>query len=153
MKNIFKKLHIGHNHDPNRSNDNTPSPPADHHHRHNSVVPPPTPPRPSPSPAAVTPTPRQDYYTSEEEYQLQLALALSVSGREAGNEPDNKETVRIKSDESVPGRSLVDGESQSRQYWVSQLDWLIISIMLLLFFTIFCLAIISIIEIWELIFS
>lgn len=131
MKNIFKKLHIGSNHDPNRSND-TLSPPSVSDPRQNSTVSPSSPSTSSPLSAAVPATPagsRQDYYSSEEEYQLQLALALSVSGRDSGNEP-GKEQVHAaerlslagRNDDSARERSEAAAELQSRQFWVSLLE-------------------------------
>ncbi|KAK1432522.1 hypothetical protein QVD17_09419 [Tagetes erecta] len=114
MKNIFKKLHIGSNHDPNRSSNDSPSSStpastststsssscATTEHRTSSTftgqpsVQSPssaaTPPPPTTSPTVnVTTRQQQDYYSSEEEYQVQLALALSVSNSESRGDVDS----------------------------------------------------------------
>nr|XP_043614614.1 serine/threonine-protein kinase EDR1 [Erigeron canadensis] len=77
MKNIFKKLHIGSNHDPNRSSStNDSSTTAASVSSQTTST---TSSSPAVQPSAPTPRQQQDYYSSEEEYQVQLALALSVS--------------------------------------------------------------------------
>ncbi|KAI7736665.1 hypothetical protein M8C21_009130 [Ambrosia artemisiifolia] len=98
MKNIFKKLHIGTNHDPNPSSPpQQPPPPSSSSTDNRTPVPSqpslqspsvtltPPPQTTSPTTLNVTTTTRQpqDYYSSEEEYQVQLALALSVSNSES----------------------------------------------------------------------
>ncbi|XP_056166290.1 serine/threonine-protein kinase EDR1 [Syzygium oleosum] len=147
MKHIFKKLHIGHNHDPNRSND-PPTPAAG--------APPPPPPRrprssrrraprllrsaapagnapPSPSaspgrpPAAAAGGDRSgDYIASEEEFQVQLALAISVSNSEFRGEDPEGDQIRAATWLSLGGdrrgdaarkQDEVSAEAQSRQYW------------------------------------
>lgn len=134
MKHIFKKLHIGSNHDPNRPTE-TPSPlpqsvssPSDHRASAAPASPstssPSTATVPSGTPVAVN---RQEYYSSEEEYQVQLALALSVSGRDSGDDPE-KDQIRAATLLSLGGGNRTDsvrerGEAAadelSRQYWVS----------------------------------
>ncbi|OVA15499.1 Protein kinase domain [Macleaya cordata] len=118
MKHIFKKLHFGSNHDPNRTNEipNPPSPSlstscgSDHHRTTSS---------PSPvsySPSSSTPaasssaassiaitttttanaigaTDRSDYFASEEEFQVQLALAISASNSDFREDRD-KDQIR-----------------------------------------------------------
>ncbi|XP_047339326.1 serine/threonine-protein kinase EDR1 isoform X2 [Impatiens glandulifera] len=137
MKHIFKKLHKGTNHDPNRSND----PPAT-----TSVSPSSTSDsRPvsgqsssqspvslssgaatetSPSPQlAVSAVNRQDYYSSEEDYQLQLALALSVSGPESRQDPENDQLhsatlLSLERHRTDTVRERDDAaDLLSRQYW------------------------------------
>ncbi|XVE89824.1 hypothetical protein DITRI_Ditri20bG0025400 [Diplodiscus trichospermus] len=108
MKHIFKKLHIGSNHEPNRTstNDTSPSPSpscaTDHQHTMsgNSAASPSTIATSSspmttmtvpvsssvglstPSSTAVTKNRASDYMLSEEEFQIQLALAISASNSE-----------------------------------------------------------------------
>ncbi|XWS42468.1 hypothetical protein CRYUN_Cryun16bG0016400 [Craigia yunnanensis] len=104
MKHIFKKLHIGSNHEPNRTstNDTSPSPSpscaTDHQHTmsENSQASPTTTTSSSqvtettvtvpsstglrtPSSTAATENRAPDYMLSEEEFQVQLALAISAS--------------------------------------------------------------------------
>ncbi|GMP60718.1 hypothetical protein CsSME_00023466 [Camellia sinensis var. sinensis] len=149
MKHIFKKLHIGGNHDPNRSNEvpSTVSPTCGSDHRvassgQTSAQSPASPstsssPSTAVSPATVTTTPAesavntQDYYSSEEEYQVQLALALSVSGRESGDDPE-KDQIRAVTllslgrhgSNSIRERDEAAADLLSRQYWgYSVLDY------------------------------
>uniref|UniRef100_A0A2P2KC80 non-specific serine/threonine protein kinase n=1 Tax=Rhizophora mucronata TaxID=61149 RepID=A0A2P2KC80_RHIMU len=105
MKHIFKKLHIGSNHEPSRSNETLPSPScsSDHHRAASSGNTPSSPPSPSPSPSPTPALPataqppaaansagnRADYLSSEEEFQMQLALAISVSNSEFKSDPEN----------------------------------------------------------------
>lgn len=108
MKHIFKKLHIGSNHEPNRSNETAlPASPSSascafDHRRASSLHSPASPSSsPSPAPAAAAAAAgihddggdgaglsavntaaaaaRPDYFSSEEEFQMQLALAISAS--------------------------------------------------------------------------
>lgn len=139
MKNIFKKLHIGSNHDPNRSsNESTSSSSsssscATADHRTSSTVagqtsvqipsaaasPPPT------SPTVNVTSRQQDYYSSEEEYQVQLALALSVSNSESRGDSDSDQIRAAKllslgqhsSNNHVPDRGDAAADKLSRQYW------------------------------------
>ncbi|KAI4301881.1 hypothetical protein L6164_035118 [Bauhinia variegata] len=147
MKNIFKKLHIGSNHDPNRSNE-TPtsvaSPSCDFDHRtapvHNSITPLASPSSSSPSSATVSTggvsnsapatVNRQDYFSSEEEFQVQLALAISASNSEFREDPD-KDQIRTATLLSLGGHRIDStrskdevAEALSRQYWeYSVLDY------------------------------
>ena len=128
MRHIFKRLHIGSNHDPNRGNEApaTVSPTCAADHRQNSGQPPASPPSSSPSAAEpVVSTPvasavnRQDYYSSEEDYQVQLALALSVSGPDSGDDPV-KDQIRATTLLSSSARERdAAADLLSRQYWVS----------------------------------
>ncbi|KAI3515152.1 hypothetical protein L1887_13904 [Cichorium endivia] len=138
MKNIFK-LHIGSNHDPNRSsNESTSSSSsssscATADHRTSSTVagqtsvqipsaaasPPPT------SPTVNVTSRQQDYYSSEEEYQVQLALALGVSNSESRGDSDSDQIRAAKllslgqhsSNNHVPDRGDAAADKLSRQYW------------------------------------
>ncbi|KAK9067483.1 hypothetical protein SSX86_014813 [Deinandra increscens subsp. villosa] len=123
MKNIFKKLHIGSNHDPNRSStDSTSSSSTSASSASSSsssssssscaaadLRTPSTsagqPSVQSPSAAASPPTAaspavnvttrqQPDYYSSEEEYQVQLALALSVSNSESRGGDSDSDQIR-----------------------------------------------------------
>ncbi|KAI3725767.1 hypothetical protein L1987_65559 [Smallanthus sonchifolius] len=146
MKNIFKKLHIGSNHDPNRSsNDSTSSSStststsassscATADQRTSSTFSGQTSVQ-SPSAAASPPTAsptvnvttrqQQDYYSSEEEYQVQLALALSVSNSESRGDSDSDQIRAAKllslgqhsSNSHVPDRGDAAADKLSRQYW------------------------------------
>ncbi|KAF8392406.1 hypothetical protein HHK36_022748 [Tetracentron sinense] len=142
MKHIFKKLHFGSSHDPNRSNDNPPSlsPSCASDHRSASGQSPASPSSSSPTPAtpatsvsatapiavAVDPP---DYFSSEEEFQVQLALAISASNSEFRDDRDNDQ-IRAAKLLSL-GRHRIESvregeeaaESLSRRYWVSFLDW------------------------------
>ncbi|KAA8544988.1 hypothetical protein F0562_019795 [Nyssa sinensis] len=139
MKHIFKKLHIGSNHDPNRSNESTstvsPSCASDHRivSGQNYGVPPASPSTASPStdtvPSSGATNPVtsavswQDYYSPEEEYQVQLALALSVSGPDSRGDPE-KDQIRaatLMSLERHRSDPIHDSDEfadyLSRQYW------------------------------------
>ena len=128
MRHIFKRLHIGSNHDPNRGNESSAivSPTCAADHRLNSGQSPSSPPTSSPSgaePVVSTPAAsavnRQDYYSSEEEYQVQIALALSVSGPDSRNDPV-KDQIRATTLPSSSARERdVAADLLSRQYWVS----------------------------------
>ncbi|KAK3011260.1 hypothetical protein RJ639_010611 [Escallonia herrerae] len=115
MKHIFKKLHIGSNHDTNhnpnpaRSNDvsSSPSPDARASSVQLATASPASPPASTPSTPAVPATDRQDYYSSEEEYQVQLALALSVSGSDSRDDSD-KDQIRAATLLSLGGRNRTD---------------------------------------------
>ncbi|GLT76180.1 hypothetical protein SLA2020_478550 [Shorea laevis] len=134
MKNIFKKLHKGHNHDPNRTNEAPPSPSsATDHQRTTSGNSPTSPSTPSPAPATVpagnvSATPptnnnnSEDYMFSEEEFQVQLALAISASN----SEDPEKDQIRAATLLSLGGHHQMDtgrdkeevaAEDLSRQYW------------------------------------
>ncbi|XP_052193364.1 serine/threonine-protein kinase EDR1 [Diospyros lotus] len=130
MKHIFKKLHIGSNHDPNRSNEaaSTVSPTCASDHRAASARSPSSPSTSSPStpsipaPAPTTPASsavnRQDYYTSEEEYQVQLALALSVSGPDSRDDSENSLlSLGRRVGKWVRERDEAAADLLSRQYW------------------------------------
>ncbi|XP_057495793.1 serine/threonine-protein kinase EDR1-like isoform X1 [Actinidia eriantha] len=133
MKHIFKRLHIGSNHDPNRGNESpaTVSPTCAADHRLNPGQSPESPPTSSPSAAEpVVSTPaasavnRQDYYSSEEEYQVQIALALSVSGPDSRDDPV-KDQIRTT---TLPSSSARERDAAadllSRRYWdYSVLDY------------------------------
>ncbi|KAI4350032.1 hypothetical protein L6164_010560 [Bauhinia variegata] len=147
MKNIFKKLHKGSNHDPNRSNE-TPasvgSPSCSSDNRtspvQNSTTPLVSPPSSSPSSATVSTggasntapatVNRQDYFSSEEEFQVQLALAISASNSEFREDPD-KDQIRAATLLSLGGHRIDSSRSKdeaaealSRQYWeYSVLDY------------------------------
>ncbi|XP_041019778.1 serine/threonine-protein kinase EDR1-like isoform X2 [Juglans microcarpa x Juglans regia] len=151
MKHIFKKLHLGSNHDPNRSNENPNSTSATSascasDHRAASVNgqssgATPASPSPFPSPAgeATGPVPsaessaanREDFISFEEEFQVQLALAISASNSESREVPE-KDQIRAatllslggQQIDSVEDKDLVTAEALSRQYWeYSVLDY------------------------------
>lgn len=140
MKNIFKKLHIGSNHDANRSsNDPTSSSSssscATADHRTSSTLtgqisvqsPAAAASPPQTSPTVNVTSRQQDYYSSEEEYQVQLALALSVSNSESRGDTDSDQIRAAKllslgqhsSNNHVPDRGDAAADKLSRQYWVS----------------------------------
>ncbi|XP_027362973.1 serine/threonine-protein kinase EDR1 isoform X2 [Abrus precatorius] len=133
MKNIFKKLHIGSNHDPHRSNEippPVPSPSCAADHVQSSGASPASPSSSSPSTAVVTPgggaTPavsRQDFFSSEEEFQVQLALAISASNSEFRDDPE-KDQIHAATLLSLGGHRIDStrgkddvAEALSRQYW------------------------------------
>ncbi|KAF7805176.1 serine/threonine-protein kinase EDR1 [Senna tora] len=144
MKNIFKKLHIGSNHDPNRSHETPPSSvtssscASDHTTVpvQNSGTPLPSPsstssssPSPATLPAAGTSIPPpaasnfQDYFSSEEEFQVQLALAISASNSDFRGDPE-KDQIRAATLLSLGGHRIhsatnkdYEAEALSRQYW------------------------------------
>lgn len=144
MKHIFKKLHLGSNHDPNRSNETpitvTPQSCASDHRTdsgQNSGYPPESPSSSSPSPAATlsatgtgnsppTPANQPDYMSSEEEFQVQLALAISASNSESRDDPE-KDQIRAATllslgthrMDSTRDRDEPPSEALSRHYWVS----------------------------------
>ncbi|KAK6911446.1 hypothetical protein RJ641_023539, partial [Dillenia turbinata] len=140
MKHIFKKLHLGSNHDPNRTNENPQSTTAATSsssplscatdNRPFSGMPPASPSSTSPSNAAApagqtTNNSQSDYFLSEEEFQVQLALAISASNSEIrdGDDPE-KDQIRAATLLSL-GRhqfsSVRDkndaAEPLSRRYW------------------------------------
>ncbi|KAF5746969.1 EDR1 isoform 1 [Tripterygium wilfordii] len=146
MKHIFKKLHKGGNHDPNRTNE-TPPPPspspsfAPDHHRTSSAPAsgnsPVSPSSSSPSTASVpaagggggavsgSAVSRADYFLSEEEFQMQLALAISASNSDFRVDPE-KDQIRTATLLSLGGNHRVDSvrdkkeveaQALSRQYW------------------------------------
>ena len=146
MKNIFKKLHKGTNHDPNRSNETPvsvakPSCAADQRAVESSGASPATPP-PSSSPSPVTVPPsvattpaaasaanQQDYFSSEEEFQVQLALAISASSNSEFRDNPEKDQIRAATLLSLGGHRIDssrndDGvaEALSRHYWVSSFN-------------------------------
>ncbi|KAK7391927.1 hypothetical protein VNO78_20351 [Psophocarpus tetragonolobus] len=135
MKNIFKKLHIGGNHDPHRSNEISPpvpSPSCAADHSQSSAATPPSPSSSSPStvlltpPAAAAAAPavnRQDFFSSEEEFQVQLALAISASNSEFRDDPE-KDQIHTAKLLSLGGHRIDAtmnkedvAEALSRQYW------------------------------------
>ncbi|KAF9670058.1 hypothetical protein SADUNF_Sadunf13G0029000 [Salix dunnii] len=139
MKHIFKKLHIGSNHEssPNRTSNETatsaPPPPGSSDQRASSTgYSPASPPLTSPSPATTVQSSaisnRTDYFTSEEEFQVQLALAISASNSEFRYDTE-KDQIRAATLLSLEGggnnRVDVDRErgeekveDMSRYYWV-----------------------------------
>ncbi|KAK8589390.1 hypothetical protein V6N13_088240 [Hibiscus sabdariffa] len=146
MKHIFKKLHIGGSHDPNRPPANEMSPSADTDNpRATSDNSPPSPTSSSPVATSVVPvssalgfsTPvaatnrASDYMFSEEEFQVQLALAISASN----SEDPNKDQIRESDFLSLGGHHQMDlgvgrdkddvaAEALARQYWeYSVLDY------------------------------
>ncbi|OAY44153.1 serine/threonine-protein kinase EDR1 [Manihot esculenta] len=141
MKHIFKKLHIGSNHEPHRSNETPSSPPYTSDHRTAPANLPASPPSTSSSPAstvtgATISSPannsnsRTDYFSSEEEFQVQLALAISASNSEFRDDPE-KDQIRAATLLSLGGNNhhnhhRIDvgrekgeaaAEALSRQYW------------------------------------
>ncbi|KAG7968704.1 hypothetical protein I3843_08G167600 [Carya illinoinensis] len=144
MKHIFKKLHLGSNHDPNRSHEiptsTSSSASCASDHRAASVnaqssgaaavSPSSQPPSPLPALSAAGPVPsatstnRPDYISSEEEFQVQLALAISASNSESRDDPE-KDQIRAATLLSLGGHQIelsrdkeeVTAESLSRQYW------------------------------------
>ncbi|KAF5791081.1 putative protein kinase TKL-CTR1-DRK-2 family [Helianthus annuus] len=143
MKNIFKKLHIGTNHDPNRSSNEPPQSSttassssyatADHRTPSTATGQPSlqspsaaaSPPQASPTVSVTTRQP-QDYYSSEEEYQVQLALALSVSNSESRGDYSDSDQIRaaklLSLGQHNSGGHVVDrgdgaADKLSRQYW------------------------------------
>ncbi|XP_008450756.2 serine/threonine-protein kinase EDR1 [Cucumis melo] len=145
MKHIFKKFHIGSNHEPNRSNEN-PSPvaaasssPCVSDNRPATALGQTSgnsPPSPSSSPSLATTSPgggsvtqvsvpnRSDYFSSEEEFQVQLALAISASNSDFRDDPE-KDQIRAATLLSL-GNHRIDSTSRdqgdaaevlSRQYW------------------------------------
>ncbi|KAK2637629.1 hypothetical protein Ddye_025424 [Dipteronia dyeriana] len=144
MRHIFKKLHIGSNHEPNRTNEtltSTSYATTDSGRTTSSS----TTTTPA-SPSAATPTTpttttslsspttvstnRTDYMTSEEEFQVQLAMAISASSSSNTEDFREKDQIRAatllslnnnndrRSDLGL-GRDKGDvaAESLSRQYW------------------------------------
>ena len=140
MKHIFKKLHIGSNHEssPNRTSNetstsaSTPPPPCSSDHRASGTGnSPASPPSTSPSPAStVQPLAfgnRTDYFDSEEDFQVQLALAISASNSELRDDAE-KDQIRAATLLSLGGNNRIDvdrekGEGKvedlSKYYWVS----------------------------------
>ncbi|KAK6915472.1 hypothetical protein RJ641_020589 [Dillenia turbinata] len=139
MKNIFKKLHLGSNHDLNRTNENpqsttaaasSSSPSFSSDNRPFSGVPPASPSSTSPSNAAPTAAPttnnsQSDYFLSEEEFQVQLALAISASNSEIrdGDDPE-KDQIRAATMLSLGRHQFSSScdkndaaEFLSRRYW------------------------------------
>ncbi|XP_061946107.1 serine/threonine-protein kinase EDR1-like isoform X3 [Populus nigra] len=139
MKHIFKKLHIGSNHEssPNRTSNETatsassPPPSGSSDQRASATInSPASPPLTSPSPATtVQPSAISnltDYFTSEEEFQVQLALAISASNSEFRDDTE-KDQIRAATLLSLGGgnnRVDVDREKgeekvedMSRYYW------------------------------------
>ncbi|RDY08419.1 Serine/threonine-protein kinase EDR1, partial [Mucuna pruriens] len=133
MKNIFKKLHIGGNHDSHRSNETSPpvpSPSCAADHSQSSGATPASPSSSSPSTAVVTPgggaspvVNRQDFFSSEEEFQMQLALAISASNSEFRDDPE-KDQIHAATLLSLGGHRIDStrnrddvAEALSRQYW------------------------------------
>ncbi|KAI0524930.1 hypothetical protein KFK09_004320 [Dendrobium nobile] len=98
MKSIFRKLHIGGGHEPNRSGEISSSPAATaaavavsvaSDQRTPALPSSPTLPSPVEGERVVSAaTERVDYFSSEEEFQVQLALAISASKSEFREDPD-----------------------------------------------------------------
>ncbi|KAB5556332.1 hypothetical protein DKX38_007241 [Salix brachista] len=139
MKHIFKKLHIGSNHEssPNRTSNetspsaSTPPPPScsSDHRASGTGNSPASPPSTSPSPAStVQPLAfgnRTDYFESEEDFQVQLALAISASNSELRDDVE-KDQIRAATLLSLGGNNRIDvdrekGEGKvedlSKYYW------------------------------------
>ncbi|GKV27457.1 hypothetical protein SLEP1_g36629 [Rubroshorea leprosula] len=138
MKHIFKKLHKGHNHEPNRTNETPPPSPscAIDHQRTMSGNSPTSPSTLSPAPPAVRTSSGNttaastvlannstDYMSSSEEFQVQLALAISASN----SEDPEKDQIRAATLLSLGGhhqmdtgedREEVPAEDLSRHYWL-----------------------------------
>lgn len=135
MKNIFKKLHKGSNHDPNRSNESpasvsTSTSASDQRTDpvQNSATSPASPSSSSPSTAPPATANRQDFFSSEEEFQVQLALAISASNSDFRDDPE-KDQIRAATLLSLGGNRLDSAtnhddvaERLSRQYWVSSVS-------------------------------
>ncbi|KAL5770736.1 hypothetical protein ACOSP7_014890 [Xanthoceras sorbifolium] len=138
MRHIFKKLHIGSNHEPNRTNETLASTSCATDSSLNTSSSSTTTPA-SPSTAAATTTTtssspttvssnRPDYMTSEEEFQVQLAMAISVSSSSNTDDYSEKDQIRAATLLSLNknndrrsdlGRDKGDvaAEALSRQYW------------------------------------
>lgn len=153
MKHIFKKLHIGSNHDPNRSSDSSipvtsPSCSSDHRAASSSQQSGNSPASPSSAPSSTAPvtvsttgttTPssttanRSDYMTSEEEFQFQLALAISASNSEFGDDPE-KDQIRAATLLSLDNQRVESERDKveaaagalSKHYWVSFCEFAIL---------------------------
>ncbi|GLT47593.1 hypothetical protein SLA2020_212800 [Shorea laevis] len=119
MKHIFKKLHKGHNHEPNRTNETPPSSPscATDHQRTMSGNSPTSPSTSSPAPVTVPTSSRNttaastlsasngtNYMLSLEEFQVQLALAISASN----SEDPEKDQIRAATLLSLGGHHQMD---------------------------------------------
>ncbi|XP_044478109.1 serine/threonine-protein kinase EDR1-like [Mangifera indica] len=129
MKHIFKKLHIGSNHDPNRTNETLISTSCSNDQsRMSSSAAPPSPSTSSPlsSPVLVSNSSVTDYMLSEEEFQLQLAMAISVSNTEDFSEKDLIQATSMLSlnnnnnnrrGDIGSNKADVAAEVLSRQYW------------------------------------
>ncbi|KAE8678187.1 Serine/threonine-protein kinase EDR1 [Hibiscus syriacus] len=142
MKHIFKKLHIGGGHDPNRPSANETSPSAENDNpRAMSEYSPASPTSSSPVTTSVVPvsssmgfsTPSSavnttnrasDYMLSEEEFQVQLALAISASNSEDTKKDQIRETDFLSLGDHHQmdlggGRDNdeVAAEALARQYW------------------------------------
>ncbi|XP_042517650.1 serine/threonine-protein kinase EDR1-like [Macadamia integrifolia] len=134
MKHIFKRLHIGGNHDPNRSHEisspSLPSSCASDHRKISGQSSGHSPASPSSPVPATTDSAHTslaanplDYFSSEEEFQVQLALAISASKSEFRDDTD-KDQIRAATLLSL-GRHRIDSarnsdeaaESLSRRYW------------------------------------
>ncbi|XP_044499201.1 serine/threonine-protein kinase EDR1-like [Mangifera indica] len=133
MKHIFKKLHIGSNHEPNRTNETlTSTSCSTDQGRTSSSAAPPSPSASSPvsssvpSPVPVSNSSVTDYVSSEEEFQLQLAMAISVSNTEDFSEKDQIRAATMWSlddnnnnrwNDTGSNKADVAAEVLSRQYW------------------------------------
>ncbi|MCL7037285.1 hypothetical protein MKW94_005599 [Papaver nudicaule] len=137
MKNIFKKLHFGSNHDPNRTNEIPPSPssssssssapstsysPSDNNNNNHNRTTTTTASVQSPTSTSSTSPSiqpnlsntsggggnnRSDYISSEEEFQVQLALAISASNNDFREDRD-KDQIREATLLSLGGRQFED---------------------------------------------
>ncbi|XP_015875493.3 serine/threonine-protein kinase EDR1 isoform X1 [Ziziphus jujuba] len=146
MKHIFKKLHIGSNHDPGRSNETsntsvTPPQTCASDHRtvsgQNSGYPPASPSSSSPSPSSASTVSatgtgipfsatmnRSDYMSSEEKFQVQLALAISASNSDGRDDPE-KDQIRAATllslgthrMDSARDKDDAASEALARHYW------------------------------------
>lgn len=147
MKHIFKKLHLGSNHDHGRSNETpttsvTPPQSCASDHRtvssQNAGYPPASPSSSSQSPSSAatvsatgTGSPvsvamnRSDYMSSEEEFQVQLALAISASNSDCRGDPE-KDQIRAATllslgthrMDSARDKDETASEALARHYWV-----------------------------------
>ncbi|KAG9451981.1 hypothetical protein H6P81_004885 [Aristolochia fimbriata] len=123
MKHIFKKLHFGSSHDPNRSNEvpsassTSPTCASDHRTAASANAPP----SPSSAPGPAPAVPRTDYFSSEEEFQVQLAMAISASNSEFRDDPDTDQiraATLLSLGRQNSGRQREEtAEAMSRRYW------------------------------------
>ncbi|XP_068634110.1 serine/threonine-protein kinase EDR1 isoform X2 [Aristolochia californica] len=123
MKHIFKKLHFGSSHDPNRSNEipSTSSPPPTCASDLRTAASAQAPVSPSSASGPPAPTAPTDYFSSEEEFQVQLAMAISASNSEFRDDPDSDQiraATLLSLGRRNSGRQREDtAETMSRRYW------------------------------------
>ncbi|GKV27448.1 hypothetical protein SLEP1_g36620 [Rubroshorea leprosula] len=147
MKHIFKKLHKGHNQEPNRTNE-TPPPSLSCATDHQRTMSGNSPTSPSTSVPVTVPTSfgnttaastvsannSTDYMLSEVEFQVQLALAISASN----SEDPEKDQIRAVTLLSLGGhhqmdtggdREEVPAEDLSRHYWLLRFGFGLLGLM------------------------